>query len=178
MLRPLSALFEYTRYGGYLARAKAAFTQGKIAAANAIGSNVRFAAYGSDFGEGLRPVLSESWIRAAYGVSIAYIIGDVAYHTWHVMQKNVPDWVVWRTAIHATVFQIVASLALPYVIIHTAVKKSSIKFNEMKRFTKIGPSAVGLGLIPFLPLVDEPVELLIDVSIAFHTSTSELGYTT
>jgi fission process protein 1 len=150
------------RYGGFMARAHTAFISGKLAAMKAVGANIRFAAYGSDFGEGLRPVLSDVWVKAAYGVSISYVIGDIIYHTWHAKEAGLSDTVVLRTAVHATVFQFLASLAMPYVIIHTAVKKSTTQFVKMGKFVKWGPSIVGLSLIPFLPLVDEPAEFLID----------------
>lgn len=150
------------RYGGFMARAHTAFISGKLAAMKAIGANIRFAAYGSDFGEGLRPVLSDKWVKAAYGVSISYVVADIIYHTWHAKEAGLSDTVVLRTAVHATVFQFLASLAMPYVIIHTAVKKSTTQFVKMGKFVKWGPSIVGLSLIPFLPLVDEPAEFLID----------------
>lgn len=35
-------------------------------------------------------------------------------------------------------------------------------FVRMSRFTKWGPCVVGLSIIPFMPLIDEPVEELID----------------
>jgi hypothetical protein len=55
------------RYLAYLARAKAVFVSSVSGLkANAI-QNVRYMAYSSDIGEGLRPVLPAWTVKAAYG---------------------------------------------------------------------------------------------------------------
>lgn len=54
--------------------------------------------------------------------------------------------------------------ALQKVIIHTAVSKSGKLFKKLGTFTKWGPSAVGISLIPMMPLIDHPVEGVIDAA--------------
>ena len=64
-----------------------------------------------------------------------------------------------RAFCHATVFQGVASLALPMVIIHQVVHAAQAATKRLGRFTKWGPTVAGLILIPALPFaVDEPCE--------------------
>lgn len=61
------------------------------------------------------------------------------------------------------------SLALPAVLIHSAVHRahsvlSKEAFAAFPRVVKFGPSAVGLGLIPFMPLFDEPAEHVLEAA--------------
>lgn len=73
-----------------------------------------------------------------------------------------------RLALVATkrsVFQAVASMGLPALTIHTAVKQSAKLFQKsanasLKRW---GPTAVGISIVPALPfLFDHPVEVVTD----------------
>lgn len=77
-----------------------------------------------------------------------------------------PDWSDWpvvRKGLHAATFQGIASLAIPTLLIHSAVKYSTKGFTMYAPgMLKFGPSIVGLSLIPFMPLFDEPAEHAID----------------
>jgi hypothetical protein len=42
----------------------------------------RYLAYTSDVGESFRPVVAPKTVTAAYGISWAYLIGDVVYESW------------------------------------------------------------------------------------------------
>ncbi|KAI1468856.1 mitochondrial 18 KDa protein-domain-containing protein [Daldinia caldariorum] len=48
----------------------------------------RYVAYTSDIGESFRPVAHPWLVRAAYGVSWAYIVGDVSYEGYKAYLKN------------------------------------------------------------------------------------------
>jgi fission process protein 1 len=48
----------------------------------------RYVAYTSDIGESFRPVAHPNWVRAAYGVSWAYLIGDVSYEGYKAYEQN------------------------------------------------------------------------------------------
>jgi len=141
------------RHIAYLARAKMLFVK-----------NIRYTAYASDVGEGLRPVLPSWAVKSAYGFAGLYMVGDVVYETAEVRSRGAPDYVVARTAAHATTFQLIASLIIPSAIIHTAVSKSGKLFKKLGMFTKWGPSVVGISLIPLMPLIDHPVEGVIDAA--------------
>lgn len=142
-----------------LASAKAAAVSAKVKTIAA--ANARYTAYSSDVGEALRPIVPQWAVRGSYGLAIAYIMGDVAY-TGH-KESLKPDGNATRAIAHAAVFQGVASLALPMVIIHQAVHAAQYATKRLGRFTKWGPTICGLALIPALPFaVDEPCEHVID----------------
>lgn len=48
----------------------------------------RYVAYSSDIGESFRPVANPAWVNASYGVAIAYIVGDVAYHGYKAKEEG------------------------------------------------------------------------------------------
>lgn len=48
----------------------------------------RYVAYTSEIGESFRPVAHPTLIRSAYGISWAYIIGDVAHEGYKAYQRN------------------------------------------------------------------------------------------
>ena len=123
------------------------------------------------------------------------MVCDVGYHTHQEMHlaEDVPKSVP-RCIVHNTVFQLIASLALPAFIIHAGVHQAVRGFKKIGRFTKWGPTVVsvpaepripalpvgrrptgcvrvwqvGLGMIPFLPAtVDYPAEVAIDTAFAY-----------
>lgn len=149
------------RLAGLSARVGALFASG-------FSKGVRYLAFTSDVGEAFRPVAHPGLVRAGYGVSIAYVLGDIAYTVKRAKDAD-RDYV--RAGSEAAVFQFFGSLLLPAVIVHTVVHQSE---KVVKRFAKPGSfpmrwGAVGMGLaiIPFLPvMVDQPVELAVEE--AFH----------
>ncbi|RKU47161.1 hypothetical protein DL546_006988 [Coniochaeta pulveracea] len=73
------------RYAAYAARARTILL-----------SAHRYVAYTSDIGESFRPVAHPWLVRGAYGVSWAYILGDVGYegykaywHNQHILNPNI-----------------------------------------------------------------------------------------
>jgi fission process protein 1 len=61
--------------------------------------------------------------------------------------------------VERSVFQAIASMAVPTLIIHTSVSAAKNIFRKMNRFQRWGPSLVGLSIIPLLPMyLDHPVE--------------------
>lgn len=65
------------RYVPFLARLRTALIAG-----------TRFTAYTSEAGEALRPIVNPSVVRIGYGVSWAYIIGDVGYAGYRANQQS------------------------------------------------------------------------------------------
>jgi mitochondrial fission process protein 1 len=129
----------------------------------------RYLAFTSDFGEAARPVVRPKIVTASYAVTWLYVLGDVAtegYHQWRKTPEHRTQ-VIDKVSRVAT-FQLIASIALPFLVIHQTVKGSTVL---LKRYLspkyasvhKWGPSAVGLGVIPFLPVtVDHPTEHAVD----------------
>merc|ERR1712196_501448 len=129
----------------------------------AIVKGSRYIAYSSDVGESLRPVLKPWMVNLTYGIAGAYIVGDTLYAGYRKYEAGHSNEVVGATCAHTATFQVVASLAFPAVIIHTAVHQTQHllekpKYKDMKMLVKYGPSAIGIGIIPFLPYMDPPLE--------------------
>lgn len=132
----------------------------------------RYLAFTSDVGEALRPVASARLVTATYAVAFGYCGVDVAYEAYKVHKngnkndKGHPT-TVTQVIVERSVFQAVASLALPAFIIHSAVDVAKHAFKRVGKFQKWGPSVVGLACIPLLPMyLDEPVEHAIEWGFA------------
>jgi len=125
----------------------------------------RLVAYTSDVGESVRPVVPSYLVRLCYGLTWGYVGVDVAYNTFEEQQKGSPPEIIARTAIHATTFQVIASVGVPAFLIHQAVHLAQVALKNMPPgpVLRWGPSLFGLALIPLLPYVDEPIEHVIDM---------------
>ncbi|SGY16031.1 BQ5605_C012g06738 [Microbotryum silenes-dioicae] len=133
----------------------------------------RYLAYTSDVGESVRPIVNPKMVTGAYGVSWAYLVGDVAYEGYKARlraNENCPEavsTVVGLNVAKRAIFQSVASMLFPSLTIHAivrytaiAVKKANVKSIAVRRWL---PSALGLGFIPALPFIfDEPVEHVVE----------------
>ncbi|KAL7424389.1 hypothetical protein Q5752_000071 [Cryptotrichosporon argae] len=151
------------RYAAYLRRIR------DIARAGS-----RYTAYTSDIGEAFRPVVPPFVVTLAYGISWAYLAGDVGFTTYKASQQG-PTPLEASTfseptrlslvALKRSVFQGVASMALPAFTIHTAVKqaqKVAMKSTNVA-LRRWAPTAVGISIVPALPyLFDHPVETAVD----------------
>lgn len=145
----------------------------------------RYVAYTSDIGESFRPVAHPWLVRAAYGVSWAYLTGDVAHEGYKAYMQNqrvlhpqadlnTPGAVVapapgrvaaiddYRARMaERAVFQSVASMGLPAFTIHSIVRYSGRALKNVKnpRLRSWGPIGLGLAAVPALPyMFDVPVE--------------------
>jgi fission process protein 1 len=121
----------------------------------------RYVAYTSDVGESFRPVAHPWLIRAAYGISWAYITGDVTHEGYkaYCRQKSllesskvqhIPSLEDYRTVMaQRAVFQSIASMGLPAFTIHSVVKYSGKALKNAKNPTirTWGPIGVRLDLI-------------------------------
>lgn len=144
----------------------------------------RYVAYTSDIGESFRPVAHPWLVRSAYGISWAYLGGDVAYEGYKAYKRNQaitnpqideknPDAVLPAPgvvpAIESTparmaeraVFQSIASMGLPAFTIHSIVRYSGQAMKNVKnvKVRTWGPIGLGLAAVPALPyMFDKPVE--------------------
>ncbi|KAI5122156.1 hypothetical protein M0805_007055 [Coniferiporia weirii] len=147
------------RYLGYFSRLRTALRTAH-----------RYVAYTSDIGEAFRPVVSPWIITAAYGVSWAYLAGDVGFETWKAKRRGPTpleactfseEQRLGLVAAKRGAFQAIASMALPAFTIHTIVKRSASTFKRAvnPRIRAWGPTLTGLAVVPLLPyLFDAPVE--------------------
>jgi len=136
----------------------------------ALRAGTRYVAYTSDIGEAFRPVVPPWVVTAAYGISWAYLAGDVGYESYksHRQGPSSEEAVhfseterVGLAAVQRATFQSIASMALPAFTIHTAVKQAKKAFKDAKnvRVRAWGPTVTGLAIVPALPfLFDHPVE--------------------
>eukprot|EP01134_Creolimax_fragrantissima_P003823 CFRG3823T1 len=131
-----------------------------------LSSSSRYLGYTSDVGEAFRPVISQRIVSGAYYVSYAYVATDVGLAAYKSRLSGGTSTDIARVASHTLVFQGLASLALPAVIIHTQVNYATKLFTTVKSlmpYQRYGPTLAGLALIPFLPtLCDYPVEVAVD----------------
>ena len=147
------------RYTPYLARARTILI-----------SAHRYVAYTSDIGESFRPVAHPWLIRGAYGVSWAYLIGDVGHEGYkaylrnqRILQSGISSSMTQGTATESkighvpaiedyrsimaqrAIFQGVASMGLPAFTIHSIVRYSGRALKDAKntRIRTYGPIGVG-----------------------------------
>ncbi|EEQ97984.1 conserved hypothetical protein [Perkinsus marinus ATCC 50983] len=149
-----------------------AFAQRILRVITPSAKQVRYLAFTSDVGEAFRPVVPKWLVNTSYATTIGYIFGDIGYSTWleYKRTKDLADHKirVWTAAAKATTFQMVASLALPFAIIHSTVHYSGVMLRRMAvknaRLLQMGPTMIGLAIVPFLPIVcDKPIEHGVDL---------------
>ncbi|KAJ7937327.1 mitochondrial 18 KDa protein-domain-containing protein [Mycena leptocephala] len=147
------------RYAAYGARLR-----------TALRASSRYIAYTSDVGEAFRPIVPPWLVSAAYGVSWLYLTGDVSYESYKAHRRGPTPLEaahfsepvrIGMTAVERATFQSIASMALPALTIHTAVKQAKKAFDRVQspRLRTWGPTFTGLAIVPVLPyLFDHPVE--------------------
>jgi len=124
-----------------------------------LGQSVRYAAYTSDVGESFRPVVHPRIVTCTYGISWLYVLGDVAWEGYKARARPEPTGHVTKTVVERMLFQSLASMAFPALLIHTQVRIFKKLFTRVRRFQKWGPTVAGLGLVPLLPyILDKPIE--------------------
>lgn len=159
----------------------------------------RYVAYTSDIGESFRPVAHPNLVRAAYGISWAYLIGDVSYEGYKAYNnqqrilnpqteedkevaakypgQKVPALHDYRTVMaQRAVFQSIASMGLPAFTIHSIVRYSGQAFKNVKnvRIRTWGPIGLGLAAVPALPFMfDHPIEVATEY--VFHNAFKAIG---
>jgi mitochondrial fission process protein 1 len=135
----------------------------------------RYVAYTSDVGESFRPVAHPNMVRAAYGISWAYLVGDVSYEGYKAYQRNqailhpaaapsdIPGSTTtqqptaltghiapidhWGTVMaQRAVFQSIASMGLPAFTIHSIVRYSGQAMKNVKNARIRTWGPIGLGL--------------------------------
>jgi fission process protein 1 len=157
-------LLQQGRYVAYARRAvQALLTKG------------RAIAYTSDIGESVRPVVPPAIVKACYGATWAYVATDVAYNTSEEYAAGGTRESIMRVAAHSTIFQCVASVAVPSLIIHQVVHAVQHQARRLPagRLRFWLPSLCGLACIPLMPYVDEPCEHAIDA--AFEKAWPSIG---
>ncbi|KAL5346731.1 hypothetical protein ACLOAV_008438 [Pseudogymnoascus australis] len=186
------------RYAAYVTRIRTALLSAQ-----------KYVTHASGIGESFRPVVYPNLVRAAYGISWSYLIGDVAhkgYKAYYSNQKILhpeayqgmlqerdkdakigldtavssggrylkPGMVTplndWRSVMtQRALFQVIASIGLPALTVHTVVKYSSKALQQNSKNLKLrmyGPIGLGLATVPIWPfLFDKPVKEAVELAV-------------
>eukprot|EP01089_Gocevia_fonbrunei_P016896 TRINITY_DN5348_c0_g1_i1.p1 TRINITY_DN5348_c0_g1~~TRINITY_DN5348_c0_g1_i1.p1 ORF type:complete len:212 (-),score=31.00 TRINITY_DN5348_c0_g1_i1:29-664(-) len=122
-------------------------------------TTARYVAYSSDVGEAFRPVVPPIIVTGCYALSWVYVLGDVSYEGYKTHAVGADTNTLAHVVIKRGVFQSLASMMLPAILIHTQVNLFSKVFKKVGRFQRWGPTIMGLSLVPALPYIfDHPVE--------------------
>lgn len=129
----------------------------------------QYVTHSADFGEALKPVANKQFFLGTHAITIAYCMADVGIEAYYLHKNNyihhekLIPMTMTQCVVERGTFQLLATLVIPGFLIHHAVHTSEKIFHRVGRFTKYGPSIVGLSVIPLLPkFVDEPVEHALD----------------
>lgn len=123
----------------------------------------RYLAFTSDFGEALRPIVAKGVVTSTYLIAGGYCVTDVAWEAYKLKQRGYrtidqKPMSMSQLIVERSTFQAIASVAVPFALIHTTVNVSHRIFQKLGRFNRYGPSLCGLALIPLLPMyLDKPV---------------------
>jgi fission process protein 1 len=134
----------------------------------ALTASSRYLAFSSDVGEAFRPVVPPRLVSFSYALTWGYVFSDIGFSAYNARKLHPENVAFLKDRVgRAASFQLVGSVALPFLIIHSGVKYSAKLFDRLAPSQRLvrawGPSAVGLAIIPLLPaLVDHPVEQAVD----------------
>ena len=150
------------RYAGYAAALARKFRfLGFSSKISSLARRFHYLALASDFGEAMRPVVSATAVNTSLAISVGYCIADVAWEGYKLKSRNYhtekgEPMTMTQCIVERASFQLVASMILPTIIIQSSVDLTTKYTNKFRRFTKWGPTLVGLSVIPFLPLYVDP----------------------
>ena len=120
--------------------------------------------FSSDVGAALSPVVHRHFVLSTFVITFSYCFADIAYeayqakHDPHLTQGQ-QDYKMKQKIVERSLFHGLASITLPEYIIHQSVHHSKHIFQRMNKFTRLGPSIVGIAIIPLFPkLIDDPLE--------------------
>lgn len=139
----------------------------------------RYLAFTSDLGEALRPVVKVGLVNLSYAISIGYCFADVGIEAYNLHERGYKShegkpMTMTQCIVERSVFQGLASIVIPFGVIHSTVSIGKKIFNKIGKFQKFGPSILGLSIIPLLPMyLDHPVEQGIEHVFAKYGPWSE-----
>lgn len=127
----------------------------------ALTSKIKAAAYASEVGEAFRPVVHGKVVKTLYGLSIGYVIVDIAGRTYCVHDQGYDKMGFFM--FDTTLWHLMASLVFPAVTIHTLVKyatKLTKKVTVNKKANAWIPAILALSSVPF---IIHPIDVVTDV---------------
>ena len=138
-------------------------------------SKGRFLAYTSDIGEAARPTMPLWFVNGAYALTFVYVFAAIFHHTHEAYSDGASRNMIARAFCHSATFELIASVAMPSLIIHQAVHFAQHQAHRLPPglIARWIPTLVGLGCIPFLPYVDHPTEQGIDMAFEYAWPVEE-----
>ncbi|CAM9681118.1 unnamed protein product, partial [Ectocarpus sp. 4 AP-2014] len=119
-------------------------------------SALRYAGYANEVGESFRNI-APRLVVPSYAVSFAYVCGDTVDKAYKDYTKGKGMVAVGKTGLDVLLWQSLASVAVPGLTINIAVKAVSAAMASdhaksllPKLARKWVPTAVGLGIVPFI----------------------------
>lgn len=154
------------------AAARASLWASRGAVSEALHGRLRLTAFTSEVGESLRPMMQLWKVRACYGVSWIYALLDTVLQSSFEAERGAGAARVVRTAVYYAVFHTFATIAIPALAVHQAVHWSAMALQQLGvddvkgRRDMLGwaPTALGLAVIPLLPIIDHPLEAALDAA--------------
>lgn len=122
----------------------------------------------------MRPIVSARIVTGTYAVALGYCVGDVAWEAYKLKKRGYLSelshpMTMTQLIVERSTFQAIASIAVPFAVIHSAVAVAKKGFTRFPRYARYGPTIVGLSIIPFLPMyLDEPIERAIEWAFEKH----------
>lgn len=143
----------------------------------------RLLTYSSEVGESGRSVMPRNLVRAMYGVSVGYVVLDIAHFyakaadavgdkEVEVFSTTLPEKVV--LTVDRTLWHGIASFGFPTLAIHSIVKHSkNAMVKAGMRYPHVAAPMLGLASIPFIiHPIDELTDFIMDKTIReFYQST-------
>jgi fission process protein 1 len=161
----------------------------------------RYFAFSSDIGEAIRPIVSPIIVQITYAMTLIYCVCDIVYEGYLHIQKskilnqskvpgNSNDHIsenqpydpasrsLWNVLLEKSIFHLFASILLPGIVIHNIVHYSHdwilSNFPMKPMWYRWGPSLLGLGIIPLLPVfLDFPIEEILEKVFHRFSSSSD-----
>lgn len=131
--------------------------------------NFRPAAYTSEVGEAVRPIVPKPVIWLGYGLSFGYVFADIGLKL-HDIKDKPNDEIFWK-GIDLSLWHASASIVVPAITIHTIVESvTKIQNNLIKRgkvlpprFRAMFPSAIGLlSIFGIIHPIDKGTDYMLD----------------
>jgi hypothetical protein len=101
-------------------------------------------------------------------VTFCYFVGDIGWEAYKLRKRGFKseknhDISTVQLVVERAILQGVASIVVPYFLIHNTINAAEYVFRRAGRYQTVGPILTGLSVISFLPeFVDPPVESAIE----------------
>ncbi|KAF4674194.1 Mitochondrial fission process protein 1 [Perkinsus chesapeaki] len=114
---------------------------------------VRLLGYSNELGESFKYLISRPAYIATYGAAIAYVLADTFDKTKRAKNDQ------WKVAVDTLGWQLLASVAVPGLVINRVVWASRKIVQQRQLKNKFLPTIIGLACIP---LIVTPIDCSID----------------